>query len=125
MIATWPNKIKAGTISNHISSFCDVLPTLNNVANVETHFKGDGISFYNTLTGSNTQEDHEFLYWEFLEYGGQIAVRIGKWKILWQAIKKGNKNIELYDLDKDKEEHNNLAEQHPEIVTKLFEIEVI
>ena len=123
MIASWPNKIKAGSTTDHISAFYDVLPTLNDVAHVETNFKGDGISFFNTLVGENTtQKEHEFLYWEYPEYGGQVAVRIGKWKILWKDIKKGNKDIELYNLDEDKEEHHNLAEAHPEIVAKLFEI---
>ena len=121
MIASWPNKIKAGSKSNHISSFYDVMPTLNDVANVETDFKGDGISFYNALV-DNTQEKHEFLYWEYPEYGGQVAVRMGKWKIIWKDIKKGNKHLELYNLENDISEHNNLAEQHPEIVNKLFKI---
>ncbi len=122
MIASWPERIKAGSRSDHISSFYDVLPTLNDVANVKTDFKGDGVSFYNTLINKDKQKEHEFLYWEFPGYNGQVAVRIGKWKIIWKDIKKGNKDIELYNLEEDESEQNNIAENHPEIVARLFEI---
>jgi len=122
MIASWPKKIKSGTSTDHISSFYDVLATLNDVANVKTDFKGDGISFINTLTNSGNQVEHEYLYWEFTGYDGQVAVRMGKWKILWKNIKKGNKKIEVYNLEDDLTEQNNIANEHPEIVKTFFEI---
>jgi arylsulfatase len=122
MIATWPNKIKAGSKSNHISVFYDVMPTINEIANVKTTYESDGISFYNTLTNENKQEAHKYLYWEFAGYKGQVAVRIGKWKIIWKNIKEGNKNVELYDLDTDIQEQNNVINEHPELLEKFFEI---
>ena len=122
MIASWPNKIKAGGITNHISAFWDVMPTFCDVVKTETPNDTDGISFYNTLIGDKTQQEHEYLYWEYPEYGGQAAVRVGKWKILWKNIKKGNKEIELYNLEDDIAERNNIAKNYPEIVEKLFEV---
>ncbi|MDO5980230.1 arylsulfatase [Flavivirga spongiicola] len=125
MIASWPGKIKAGTTTSHISAFWDVMPTLCDIAKIESPKDTDGISFKNTLiTGNeeNSQREHEYLYWEYPEYSGQVAVRMGKWKILWKNIKKGNKAIELYDLDNDLAETNNIADKHPEIVENLFEI---
>lgn len=122
MIATWPDKIKAGSTSNHISAFYDVFPTLNEIGNVQTQYKSDGLSFYNTLTNKDKQEEHEYLYWEFSEYKGQVAVRIGKWKMIWKNIKEGNKEIELYDLELDKKEKNNIMNEHPELLKKFFEI---
>lgn len=121
MIASWPNKIKAGTKTNHISSFYDVLQTFNDVANVNSDYKNDGISFYNTLLGKE-QKAHEYLYWEFPEYNGQVAIRMGKWKFLWKNIKKGNKDIELYNLEKDIKEKNNVAENHPDLIHQFFNI---
>ena len=49
---------------------------------------------------------------------------MGKWKILWKKIKKGNKDkdIELYNLDIDVTEKNNIADSHPEIIEKFFDI---
>ncbi|WP_165734251.1 arylsulfatase [Polaribacter sp. 20A6] len=122
MIATWPAKIEAGSKSNHISAFYDVLPTFNEIANVKTDYESDGISFYNALTNENKQEVHEYLYWEFAGYKGQVAVRMGKWKMVWKNIKTGNKEVELYDLDIDIQEQNNVMEQHPELLEKFFEI---
>ena len=122
MIVTWPEKIKAGSVNNHISAFCDVMPTFNEIAHVKTAYKSDGISFYNALTNENKQEEHEYLYWEFAGYKGQVAVRMGKWKMIWKNIKTGNKDVELYDLDEDIEEQNNIINDHPELLEKFFEI---
>lgn len=122
MIATWPAKIKKGTKTDHISAFWDVMPTLTDVIGTNSPEDADGISFYNTLTETGKQQKHDYLYWEYPEYGGQSAVRLGKWKIVWKDIKKGNKKIELYNLEEDIAEHKDVAESHPEIVEKLFEI---
>ena len=122
MIATWPAKIKAGSASHHISAFYDVLPTLNEVANVQSVYKNDGISFYNALTDAGKQAEHDYLYWEFAGYKGQVAVRMGKWKMIWKNIDEGNKEVELYDLDIDIHEKNNIMDEHPELLKKFFEI---
>ena len=122
MIATWPAKIKTGATNDHISAFYDVLPTLTEIAGVKTDYKSNGISFYNAFTNSEAQEKHEYLYWEFIGYNGQIAVRMDNWKMIWINIKEGNKSVELYDLTTDIKEENNLMDQHPELLKKFFEI---
>lgn len=122
MIATWPAKIKAGSTNDHISIFYDVLPTLNDIANLSTDVKTDGISFYNTLTASVGQKKHDYLYWEFAGYNGQIAVRMGNWKMIWRNIKNGNKDVELYDLDADVREEHNVMDEHPEMLEKFYGI---
>ena len=122
MIATWPAKIKAGSKSDHISAFYDVLPTFNEIANVKTNYESNGISFYDALTSSEKQKEHDYLYWEFAGYNGQVAVRMGKWKMIWKNIKKGNKEVELYNLDIDIKEANNVMDRHPELLKKFFKI---
>ncbi len=121
MIASWPLKIQAATESNHISAFWDVMPTLCEVANTDLPKYTDGISFLPTLEGEK-QKKHPFLYWEFAGYHGQQAVRMGKWKAIRKNIKKGNLTIELYNLEKDIKEENDVAEQHPEIIKKMEDI---
>lgn len=61
------------------------------------------------------------MIWDFHNYGGIIAIRDGKWKALRRELlkKKVKSAWELYDLETDKEEKNNLAGQHPEIVERL------
>jgi len=77
----------------------------------------DGISIIPTLLGKRAagrrQKKHKYLYWE---YRGQTAVRMGDWK----AVQPGkNKPFELYDLNKDIGEQNNLADEHPDILAKM------
>lgn len=122
MIATWPAKIKPGSKTDHISAFWDVMPTLCDIAGIETPKDSDGISFLNTLTNKGKQNEHEYLYWEYPEYGGQVAVRMGKWKIIWKDLKKNNKVVELYNLETDLTETANIANNHPEVIEKFFDI---
>jgi len=120
MIASWPGQIKPGTTTDHISVFYDVMPTLGELAKTEVPEDIDGLSFLPALLGEEEkQANHDFLYWEFPSYQGQQAVRMGKWKGIRANIFKGNMKLELYDLDKDPGETNDLADKHPDIVTKI------
>jgi arylsulfatase len=122
MIAKWPGTISPGTVTDHISAFWDLLPTLCEVAGSDAPEGIDGISFLPAMTGDGTQAEHEYLYWEFPSYTGQQAVRMGDWKGLRKGIFDGNLEIELYNLKSDIQEQNNLASKHPEIVAKIEEI---
>jgi arylsulfatase A-like enzyme len=122
MIVKWPGKIRAGTESNHISAFWDFLPTLADISGVETPDGIDGISFLPALTGKK-QKQHEYLYWEFHEQGGKIAIRMGNWKALKLNIDKSPQGeTELYNLSADIGETNNLASSYPEIIRKMEEL---
>ncbi|MCD6598201.1 MAG: arylsulfatase [Bacteroidales bacterium] len=121
MIASWPGHIEPGTVSDHIGSFQDMLPTFCDLGGIETP-ETDGISILPTLTKKGTQKEHAYLYWEFPSYTGQQAVRMGKWKAIRQNIFKGNMDIELYDLEKDIKEENNVASENPEIVKQMEDI---
>lgn len=68
------------------------------------------------------QNKHDFLYWEFPDSGGQKAVRMGKWKGIVLNIFKGNRKIQLYDLDSDPREQTDVARYHPEIVKRMEDI---
>ncbi len=127
MIARWPGRIAPGSVSDHVSAFCDVLPTLAEVVGVEPPAEIDGISFLPALLGeSDRQRRHEFLYWEFPSYGGQQVVRMGDWKgVRQKMLQKRNPNrlkIELYNLKDDVGESHDVADDHPEIVAKIAEI---
>ena len=124
MIASWPGKIKAGSKTDHISAFWDVMPTLGALVESEVPNDIDGISFLPVLLGEEKeqQKQHEFLYWEFPSYQGQQAVRMGNWKGIRRNIFKGNMTLELYDLSIDLTESNDVALENPEIVAKLESI---
>lgn len=97
------------------------MPTLCNIAGIETPKETDGTSFLPMLI-ANEQNKHEYLYYEYPEYGGQQSVRIGNWKAIRKNIFKGNMKIELYDLGTDIQEQKNVADQHPAFIDRINEI---
>ncbi|MGW8315999.1 MAG: N-acetylgalactosamine-6-sulfatase, partial [Bacteroidales bacterium] len=73
--------------------------------------------------GEKMHSVHEYFYWEFPEYGGQIAIRMGKWKGLARDIKQRDEvRFELYDLMADPMEKINMAGDYPEIIEKFHQI---
>ncbi len=115
-IAWWPGKIPADTETFAITSMMDILPTFTKLAGgeVPTDRKIDGHDIRPILFG---QEDAETPYDHFYYYRGlnMQAVRSGPWKLI---LKSG----ELYHLEKDISESNNVAKANPEVVERLRKI---
>lgn len=118
MIASWPGRIKPGTLSNHPSVFYDVMPTLAEIANIDHAPETDGISFLPELLGL-PQKEHPFIYWEFPEYGGQLAIRIGPMKGLLKNVHNGNRAWQVFNLENDSTETHNIAADHPEFLQRI------
>jgi arylsulfatase A-like enzyme len=118
MIARWPDKIKPNSKSDHISAFWDILPTFAELAGERKPKKIDGISFVPALLGK-PQAEHKYLYWEFHEGSSKQAVRMGRWKAVRLAPSRA---IELYNLNSDIGEENDIANRHPDIVARAKEI---
>ncbi len=123
LIARWPGKVAAGTESDHISAFWDFLPTAVDVAGGNIPSGLDGISYLPTLTGASpSQQQHDYLYWEFTEQGGRQGIREGDWKgVRLDVFKNPGAPLELYNLKEDLGETKDIAAAHPEIVARLAE----
>ena len=130
--AWWPGKVKAGTVSEHVSGFQDVLPTVAELSGAKLTSETDGISFAPTLLGKPDQQQHSHLYWAFNEQGGKLAVLKWPWKLIhlntggeakdMKVKSKGKpKPLEklLFNLETDVGEEKNLAADKPEIVAEL------
>lgn len=117
LIVRWPGNIKAGSTSDHISAFWDFLPTVCDAVGKDIPAQIDGISFLPELLGK-AQRSHDFLYWEFDERGGHTAVRKGKWKY----IKSPDSQVELYDLETDPGESNNVSASNRSRVAAIEEM---
>ncbi|MEO2047289.1 MAG: arylsulfatase [Pirellulales bacterium] len=132
MIARWPGKISAGTVTDHPSGFYDFLPTACELAGVEPPEEIDGISYLPSLLGRPGQQGkHEYLYCASQEGATSVGVRYGNWKLVKYRSQKTiseNQPVEsktpwrLYNLSEDISEQNNLADQYPSIVRKILSL---
>ncbi|WP_299577277.1 arylsulfatase [uncultured Sunxiuqinia sp.] len=120
MIASWPGKIQAGSQSDHVSAFWDMLPTFADMVGQKAPENIQGISLLPTLLGEDSQKEHDHLYWEFHEMGGRQAIRKGNWKyVTYHVFNAEKQTTELYDLSTDLGEEDNVADQHPDIVAEM------
>jgi arylsulfatase A len=123
MIAWWPGKIEPGTVTGHVSAFWDIMPTLADISGAELPVQTDGLSLLPVFLGKKEVKKHDFLYWEFYERGGRVAIRKDDWKLVsYDLLKPGETTLELYNLKDDIGEQHNIAEVHPEIVRELVEL---
>ena len=118
LIVRWPDKIAAGTESDHVGAFWDFMPTAADLADTEAPSGIDGISFAPTLLGEGKQKEHDYLYWEFHEYGKIQALLIENHK----ALKGLGKEVLLYDLAADPTETRDIAQTRPELVKRVEQI---
>ena len=119
-IMRWPGKIPAGKVCNEIVSAIDFYPTLARLGGAsipqDRIIDGKDISPLMFAEEGATSPHDAFFYYkkDSLE-----AVRCGKWKL--HVLKNEEEIKELYDLETDPGENNNLYEKHPDIVKTLTE----
>ncbi|WP_316772932.1 arylsulfatase [Pedobacter frigiditerrae] len=121
-IANWPQKIKSPSVNNHIGAFWDLYPTFSELLGLKQNSYTDGVSILPSILGEKSQKQHDYLYWEFHENNGRQAVRKNNWKGVYLNLKTKNAKFELYDLDKDPQEKNDVALIYPEVVKELKDI---
>jgi arylsulfatase len=123
-VVKWPGMIAPGSTNALPTYFPDWFPTLAKAANatVPNDLGLDGMDLTETLqTGTQSKRSGPLL-WEFAGYRGQIAVRDGRWKAVRQGVRSKKPSAwELYDLESDRAESNNVASEHPDILTRLKE----
>jgi arylsulfatase A-like enzyme len=121
-IARWPGKITKGTTSAHPSVQFDLMATLAELLHQKTNAT-DGISFLPELMGrTKDQQKHPYIYFEYPENGGQLAIRMGNWKGVKLDVKKHpEKKWQLFNLQTDRNETTDISEKYPDLI-KQFEL---
>lgn len=126
-IVHWPAKIKKPAIQHAPAHVIDLMPTFLEASQstYPTQYKGNAITALEgkSLFAKDLDKDRG-IGWE---HEGNRAYRIGPWKIVseypgsWKTFypypEQGE--WELYNMDNDRTELNNLAKKHPEILAKL------
>jgi arylsulfatase A-like enzyme len=122
-IARWPGKIPAGKTSDLISVQYDFLATVAELTKQKVE-NTDGISFLQELIGNSIkQKKHDYLYFEYPEKNGQLAIRMGDWKAVKTNLKEDPGSAwQLFNLKTDRNETTNVASQHTILRKKFDEI---
>ena len=133
-IASYPQMIKAGTVSNHMVSHSDLYATITDLldANIADDTAEDSQSNLALWKGEDTQVRQDIIH---SSANGGFSIRRGFWKLIlttdgglkldYDRNTESYKNVftptELYNLKDDISETNNVITDHPEIVQELVE----
>ncbi len=111
-LVRWPGKIPAGRVIDTPVSTLDIASTALAAAEIKPPDNLDGVDLLPILRDPSATLAPRILHWRFW---GQIACREGQWKYL--SVR--NQKEFLFDLSSKDHEKINLADKHPEILSKL------
>ncbi|MET4081516.1 arylsulfatase A-like enzyme [Pedobacter sp. UYP30] len=129
-IISWPEKVPQGKVDSLSAlNSTDMLPSLAALARVELpkNYRGDGEDKSKVLLGKPKLRAKD-MYWEYgrnntafnypkgKDRSPNLAIRSGKWKLLMNY---DGTEVELYNLDNDRNETTNVAASQPKISAEL------
>jgi len=135
-LVRWPGTIPAGRITETASQFHDWLPTFTAVAGLPAPARSDGVSLLPDLTGSGAREPST-IYIEYLHKGTtknynqfeedrrgrrrneMQLIQVDGFKGVRYDITSHATPFEIYNLDDDPKETNNLAASSPALQQKM------
>jgi arylsulfatase A len=134
-VAAWPGKISEGTTSDQLISGTDIMATCASIAGADLPHDAaeDSVDILPVLMGTQGDKPvREYLLQQTIKLS--MSIRHGQWKYLDHTGSGGNNYkrphlkkwyaedahpAQLYNLEVDPGETNNLYEKHPEIVASL------
>lgn len=118
----WPGRITPVKITETVH-IIDWFPTLAAVIGYrpERKIDWDGVDISPLLSGRGTLTPRD-LYWVWHPTENRWALRYGNWKIVkYGKGEPGVDDWQLFDLEHDPEEQHDVADRHPETVSRLHE----
>ena len=131
-IVRWPGKVASGSTSDQLICLTDFFATLAEFTGkpLPAESAEDSVSFLPALSGKPIVSTRAGVIHHSIS--GHFAYRQGKWKLLlargsggWSSPKENQMSgdapkRQLYDMEKDSGEKNNLYRAKPEIVERLL-----
>lgn len=129
LIVHWPKGIKPALNNRYVAEYghlTDIMATCVEVAKADypSTSKGktivpmQGKSLMPHFVGNSNRRGK--VYWE---HEANIALRDGKWKLVAKTEEGSvfdKATLQLYDMDADPSEMNDLSKQHPEMVREMY-----
>ena len=125
LVVHWPSEIKPNTTSQAVVTGTDYYPTLLEMLDLpalpDQH--KDGSSFVPALKAQDYERGP--IYWHFPHYSNHGyqspngAIRSGQYKLIEYYE---NGSVQLFDLEKDVGEQNDLSKAKPDITKKLLKM---
>lgn len=136
----WPGRIQAGTVAQQPAGIVDIVPTVCGLLQIPqpdgVHL--DGSDLTTILTGQQEKfARHQPLFWHLQKSRPIVAMRDGRYSLVAEpdyelstsnmfqeawipAIKSGGyRNFQLFDLQIDPRQTSNIANEQPELVSRL------
>ena len=111
LIVRWPDVIKSGSINNDLVMNLDLGETLLDAAHIKIPADLQGKSMLPVWQGKTPDDWRKYVYYHYYESGGEhnvakhVGVRSDRYKLIYYYE---NNDWELYDLQKDPNELNNV-----------------
>lgn len=130
-IVSWPSKIKGGQINHQLFGLNDLMATFSGLMNTPNEDKTyeDSMDFSKVLLGSSQEIVRQDLVLHSIQ--GMFSIRKGPWKLIvgqgsggWSSNPDQKPGVELpkgqlYNLEMDLEERNNVYNENPKVVAEL------
>lgn len=132
-IVRWPAGIEANSQSPELLCFTDFMPTVADIIGVDLPEAAavDGFTYANTFQGKKLKMKRPPVIHHSIK--GKFAIRNGKWKLVlcpgsggWsepndpKAKSNGFPDIQLYNMETDIREQQNVYAEHPDVVRELL-----
>ena len=134
LIIQWPSKIRKGFTNTRTVSLVDLLATFSELSGqpIQQPYGEDSFSFYKVLNGLSDYPVRDNII--YISSGGKLAIKKDEWKFIdglgsggftapeiLKPVKGGPKG-QLYNLENDPLENNNLYLQNPKKVNELSDL---
>jgi arylsulfatase A-like enzyme len=127
----WPGTVESGSRCDQLITLVDLFATVSEITGEQApDMAEDSVSFLPALSGETIQSTRKGVIHHSIS--GHFAYRKGKWKLIlakgsggWTSpkenqVKPDAPQAQLYDMEKDPGEQNNLYLSHPEVAEQLL-----